>query len=258
MTLTAEDFLLPQPVVDITVGDLDAVCDRVLTANGSNFTPESMFTWGTVDGPLLDVTGPGTFTVTLTDGCGQIGTESVTLVEADFINPLEPTVQIVAQDDPNTVCGMILTAVAGNDDDVQGFLWSTGETTPSITVEVGGEVFVTLTANCDQTVTSETLSLSIIDLQFPNIFFPESDNDDGVNNTFGPETNCPMFTDYTLEVYNRWGRLVFESDNFDLRWSGSFMNQGERLEEDVYLWQATYIDGAGQQAEHGSVTMVRR
>ena len=259
ITLTAEDFLLPQPVVDITVGDLDANCNRVLTAEGSNFTPEASFSWGATNGPVLGVSEAGTFTSTLTDGCGQVGTASVTLTEDDFINPLVPSVSIMAQDDPNLECGMILTAVPGDDDVVQGFLWSTGETMQTITVEAGGEVSVTLTANCDQVVTSETLTLSLVELDFPNIFFPESQNDGGVNNTFGPENNCPMFSDYRLEVYNRWGRLVFEADNIAERWSGTLMNQGgEFLEEDVYLWQASYVDATGDKSQHGSITMVRR
>lgn len=259
VTLTAEDFALPQPIVDITVSELDGNCNRVLTANGSNFTPEATFTWGNTNGPILGVFEPGTYTNTLTDGCGQVGTASVTLTEADFDNPNAPTVRIDAQDDPDSECGMILTAVSGDGDIVQGYLWSTGETTRTIIVEAGGEVSVTLTANCDQMVTSEVLNLSLVDLQFPNIFFPQSQNDDGINNTFGPESSCPMFSNYRLEVYNRWGKLVFESDNFDLRWAGSLMNQGGTLmEEDVYLWQATYDDAAGSQSQHGSITLVRR
>ncbi len=261
VTIPAEALAVPQPIVEIDQGELNnGTCAIDLTAVGSNFSPEPSYTWnGNIAGQVLSVSEAGTYTVVLVDGCGQTATASIELLEADLENPNVPTVMIQSEDDPDVDCGMILTAITGDGDVVQSYEWSTGETTPTINVEMGGEFSVTVIANCDQSVTSEAVSVSVTDLEFPNIFFPESDNDAGINNTFGPESSCPDFTNYNLEVYNRWGKLVFESNNIDNRWSGTLNSRGASiLEEDVYLWQCTYTDGSGDQSQKGSVTMVRR
>jgi hypothetical protein len=39
-----------------------------------------------------------------------------------------------------------------------------------------------------------------------------------------------------MEIYNRWGELVFESNDIDLGWNGKLFNEGDRPDSqmDVY------------------------
>jgi len=38
-----------------------------------------------------------------------------------------------------------------------------------------------------------------------------------------------------LAIYNRWGQLVFNTDNYDNSWSGTDTN-GNQLDEGGYMW----------------------
>jgi gliding motility-associated-like protein len=69
----------------------------------------------------------------------------------------------------------------------------------------------------------------------PNAFTP---NDDGVNDFFRLSLSgtCEAAT-YSLRIYDRWGRQVFESMDATTEWDGTY--DGQQLKEGVYLWQAT-------------------
>jgi len=55
----------------------------------------------------------------------------------------------------------------------------------------------------------------------PNAFTP---NGDGLNDLFELETNCDLVK-FRINIFDRWGRKVFESDNIDVSWDGSEVDQ---------------------------------
>lgn len=77
----------------------------------------------------------------------------------------------------------------------------------------------------------------------PNAFSP---NNDGVNDSFYATPYGPScWSDWNLNIYNRWGDLVFSSSDMALHWDGS-INQGSHYAPDgVYVWvlKASTIDG---------------
>jgi gliding motility-associated-like protein len=65
------------------------------------------------------------------------------------------------------------------------------------------------------------------------------------------------FNNNHLEIYNRWGQLVYEVDNYDNTWEGTAQN-GEDLPEGPYYWVLDYVEPNGQaQQLRGSLTIVR-
>ena len=65
----------------------------------------------------------------------------------------------------------------------------------------------------------------------PNTFTP---NGDGFNDLFRPFPFC--FIDRVeFQVFNRWGQLIFESNDPDLNWNGRNL-QGQELAEGVYYY----------------------
>jgi len=69
---------------------------------------------------------------------------------------------------------------------------------------------------------STLLEVVICETEIPNIFSP---NGDGVNDIFiirGTEG----FPNSRLEVYNRWGTLVYENDNYQSAWRGDDLAEG--------------------------------
>ncbi len=93
----------------------------------------------------------------------------------------------------------------------------------------------------------------------PNAFTPNRDN---TNDLFGVVVSeaCEMVT-YQLRVFDRYGRLVFESSDPRDRWDGNY--NGRAMKEGTYLWQlnATYVDPDGTNqvrlSEQGSVVLIR-
>lgn len=56
-----------------------------------------------------------------------------------------------------------------------------------------------------------------IQMEIPTAFSP---NDDGLNDTFG--VLAKGLEHFELTVYNRWGEVVFHSDQIGARWDGTY------------------------------------
>ncbi len=89
-------------------------------------------------------------------------------------------------------------------------------------------------------------------LYIPSAFTP---NGDGVNDKFG--VKAQNITDFNLRIFNRWGELVFESNNISDLWDGKY--QGEAIASTdvfVYTVKAIGINGMPLPDENGTVTLV--
>ncbi|RMG77635.1 MAG: gliding motility-associated C-terminal domain-containing protein, partial [Bacteroidetes bacterium] len=71
-------------------------------------------------------------------------------------------------------------------------------------------------------------------LFLPNAFSP---NGDGANDRFQPLVICPLFN-YALRVYDRWGQLVFETDDPASGWSGQV--GGRAAVPGAYVYQIDF------------------
>lgn len=92
----------------------------------------------------------------------------------------------------------------------------------------------------------------------PNTFSP---NDDGINDTFKPFFKSDFYPieAYQFSIFNRWGNLIFSTQDRDEAWSGCFKN--EKLPNGVYIWAITirYKDKKAVRTKDlgGSVTLMR-
>ena len=87
-------------------------------------------------------------------------------------------------------------------------------------------------------------------LYLPNAFTP---NDDGKNSVCLPVfTNPDEIEEYRMEIYNRWGGLVFRTEEITFGWDGSNAMEG------VYAVMVHYTSrGAKPKTVKGSVTLIR-
>ena len=69
-------------------------------------------------------------------------------------------------------------------------------------------------------------------LYIPNAFTP---NNDGQNDIFRPYGYDLELTEFTMAIYNRWGELLFETNNIDSGWDGSF--NGKKAPNGTYVWK---------------------
>ena len=254
ISISSADLDAPDPTLEeIMIGGLTNDCDIILSVNGNAPIGPGEFVWSNnVLGNQSTVSEPGTYMVTLTDACGQEVVASRTLTLEDFIPDLSEVK--ITFDKDTTNCVYILTATnvpPGSD-----VLWNTGEMTTTIMVTpetLLNPPTYSVTVNACSGSVEETED--IVAFEFANIFFPVRQVDER-NASFGPELLCiEQFTgSYLLEIYNRWGKRVFESDNPQERWRGTLNNQGQFLEEDVYLYQCMY---EGELVANGTITLAR-
>ena len=94
----------------------------------------------------------------------------------------------------------------------------------------------------------------------PNVFTP--DNADGKNDAF--DIDILGYTQYNLNIYNRWGALVFSGSkdgmgNDGMNWNGKTFNDGELCPAGVYYFIFTYklITDLTETTVHGTVTLIR-
>lgn len=79
----------------------------------------------------------------------------------------------------------------------------------------------------------------------PNIFTP---NDDGINDLYHPkrEKNGLIKIDldilsFDFEIYNRWGKIMYKTDNIEINWDGKNQSNGSACAEGVYYYVCTII-----------------
>jgi gliding motility-associated-like protein len=65
-----------------------------------------------------------------------------------------------------------------------------------------------------------------------------SPNNDGINDVFSA-LHSETINEGAIEIYDRWGELVYKSDSLDFAWDGT--RKGIPLLEDVYFYRLTYF-----------------
>ncbi|MEM6344197.1 MAG: gliding motility-associated C-terminal domain-containing protein [Bacteroidota bacterium] len=89
-------------------------------------------------------------------------------------------------------------------------------------------------------------------LEMPNMFSP---NVDGINDVFRP-VKAYSISRYDLQIYDRWGRKVFETQLVDTAWAGQAF--GEAAPGGVYYWIVKYTDDEGQEfVQKGNLLLAR-
>lgn len=92
-------------------------------------------------------------------------------------------------------------------------------------------------------------------IYIPNAFTP---NSDGLNDGFKAEG--VGIDQFSLQVFDRWGKLIFESDDINKAWDGSVNGKGdfETTKQEVYVWKAQVVDVLKQKHSMiGHVTLLK-
>ena len=203
--------------------------------------------------PLLHAfDAAGTYTVTATAeyrACPDTSaSKSVTIIGIPNVN-LGPDTSICPGSDPIALVDLI-----NQTNPSAHWLWSTGETTAAILVSAPGYYSTTVTiGGCSASDTVWVANDCYMDM--PNVFTP---NGDGLNDYFYPRQFLTRgLTNFKMDIYNRWGQLLFESTSLDGRgWDGKFNDKEQPEGVYVYIIDASFKDG---QKEHhqGNVTLMK-
>ena len=134
---------------------------------------------------------------------------------------------------------------------------STEEMTTTVVSTNDTTIFYKLTAispqGCVQ-MANVTFDLIQPEVELPNAFTPDGD---GVNDLFRLIAAEGTAFIESMQIYNRWGNLVFESQEPDAAWDGKI--DGNEAASDVYVYVVFWrrADGALQPALTGDLTLIR-
>ena len=214
-----------------------------------------IYTWNTgVTGNILSApsSAAGAYNVVVQDEFGCVAFDTILIIP-----PPPPVVDLGA--DTLIAQGHVLTV---GPDPAPGYqyIWSTGDTTSSITVTASGMYALTLTdpGGCSAVGSIQVDIVRKGAVWTPNVFSP---NFDGYNDYFSIYTDEGVRQVLTFQVADRWGSLCFRRDRFLPNfepdgWDGVY--RGDPAPPGVYSWFAEieYLDGSREVLE-GSVTILR-
>ncbi len=118
-------------------------------------------------------------------------------------------------------------------------------------------VFVTDVNNCTAFTETTIVDCGGVEINCLQSIIPVfTPNNDGKNEYFTIKIDKCNFKSVPIEIYNRWGQLVYESTNF-AEWDGK-TNAGTILPEGAYFYIATGNSANGQTTVYkGSITLIR-
>ena len=188
--------------------------------------------------------------VTNAGGCSSYDTVNVTANPLPFVNAGSNVV--IAQGESTTLGGnptgppgaiYFWTPFTGLNDSVLANPVATPTTTTIYTV------LVTSTQGC---AASGQVTVTVA----PNIIYGDgiSPNGDGVNDVWQID-NIEKYPDCVVEIYNRWGELLFQSVGYINKWDGTF--KGKPLPVGTYYYIINLNDPLYPGALTGPITILR-
>jgi len=232
------------PVVNL--GNDTTLCQgQTLILQGANLNATYHWQDNATDSVYL-VSSPGVYSVTVSNalGCSATG-----LININYTNH-SPVVYL---GNDTSVCGSLLILKLG----IPGaqYHWQDNSTDSFYIVKASGKYSVTVSNNCGSSTDSVNVRIypDECDLLIPTGFSP---NGDGKNDVFRAISYCPV-DKFSMRIYNRWGELVFESNDINAGWDGTFKQAAQPI--GVFVYYAQYFNYCmGQiKAVQGTVTLLR-
>jgi gliding motility-associated-like protein len=126
---------------------------------------------------------------------------------------------------------------------------------PTFIFDTPGSYPVTLIVSnkwgCMDTITKPIIIGEDFSLFVPNVFTP---NGDGVNDTFQPKGYG--IVKYNLQVFDRWGEKLFETNDFTKGWDGTVKTKTGK--DEAFIWKIIVNNAQGKIKEYtGHVVLMK-
>ncbi len=238
--------LYPLPVVNLGPGGM--FCSiPAFTLDAGN--AGSTYRWSTGEtSQLITPANSGNYAVAVTSQYGCIDSGSVSIELVDW--------PVVDLGNDTLLCGENLLQL-NVEWQYSTYLWQDGSTNHDYTVGKAGLYWVNVTNLCGTEGDSILVEYNRCECKVyvPNVFTP---NNDGFNDVFKPEFACDMRY-FDMMVFDRWGELVFQSDNPLKGWDGTF--KGVKMTPAVFVYVINYVglENTNLKPERikGSVTLLK-
>ena len=195
------------------------------------------FLWSTGEStPSIDVSSSGKFAVKVMENCTS-AKDTITLL-------FNVTPATISLGEDEALCEMqARTLSLGFETAAMNVTWSNGSSGSSLVVEDFGTYWARVENGCG--VSADTITFSqrtFHDIENYNFFSPDKDS-------YNPHLMLdPKLTGAHLVVFNRWGKQVFESSDYQNDWDGGGLPSGIYF----YTFQTPCME-----AYKGTVTIIR-
>ncbi|MFH0864848.1 MAG: PKD domain-containing protein [Bacteroidota bacterium] len=137
---------------------------------------------------------------------------------------------------------------------------SSDEPSPSHYFSNPGTYYITLVITsqygCTDSASTDIIVNSEFTFYIPNAFTPDGN---GKNDFFFPQGDWFDPNNYELYVFDRWGEIVFKTNNFSEYWDGKVMGGNKIAQQGVYTWIIIVKDLGGDMHNfNGRVTLLRK
>jgi len=264
---TVEVNPLPEP--DFTANILEGCQPFEVQFNdlSTDVFGNASYAWDFGDGntsslrnPVHTFTDPGFYTVSLTVANTEFCFKTKIITNYIEVFPKPNTAftanpRITTLGDPEISFENLTTPEGSN------YVWdfadgsTSDEENPLHTYTQAGTYIVVLTAETDKGC-MEVYEIDIVISEVAQLFIPSAftPNGDGLNDCF--EIKGTPFSNYTMKIIDRWGKVVHVSKNFEDCWDGS--SEGEALPGGSYVYHIFGSDYLGRTIEYkGTVSLLR-
>lgn len=218
-----------KPAPPLNLGNDTALCSgQKVILNASN-TSIASYLWqnGSTDS-VFNVTQTGLYYVKVTGKNGCFNHDSL---KATYISP-----PAVYWPNDTVVCKNEVITITVNGQQAI-FYWNNEPGDSSrILQNYRGVLNIKASNNCGNVDKDVRLDIKNC---FCSVFYPNAItiNDDNLNEVFKPVYDC-IWVDYNLQIFNRWGEKLFETENPDKEWNGKYKNL--LVPNGYYIWVVSY------------------
>jgi gliding motility-associated-like protein len=248
--------LLVYPTITPRIATVQNVCKNEPAFNftaspvGGVWSGTGISSTGSFD-PRFAGVGVHTIIYTAAGQCANSDTVTIEVYDVPVVNDK------IKDDECDEGIGFIETTITGGTPPYT-YLWNNGKTSKDNSGLKEGTYSLTVTDSngCIENYIGSLLNLeddSCDDtyLFVPNVFSPDGN---GVNDVLFVDGKNIM--ELNLQVYNRWGNLVFQSTSLTKGWDG--MYQGQPVNQGVFVYMLTGRYKNGEVFEQkGTITVVR-
>lgn len=219
-------------------------------------------TWSSDDGTLQEVPGPEVLVRPYISGnyIAAISTECLTAFDTIFVGVL-PGIEIleITGSPPDTAyVGTRLQLGLVTMPPAAAFQWSNGSVADTAQVLVqaaGSAVFAVTVTDSSGCTDMDSVVITVLEPKFdiPNAFSP---NGDELNQNFQVLIAGQNIAVLSMQVWDRWGQLVYEEKNGNKGWDGQFKDQPAA--SDIYVYRILLLLPDGTKIlKTGDLTLLR-
>lgn len=250
----------PNPLISILGNTYVCAGQETLFQANTGF---DAYQWSNGQNTASVYLGAGTYTLVVVDSLGCQASQEVTVLET---TPIAEISSLEVQAYSNGPIQLQSTSTAGLFP-ITSWNWSFGDgnfsdlENPIQSYTQAGNYTITLVVTDEFGCTDTASYVIVFDPDFvfyiPNSFTPDGD---GINQTFLPVFSGGIdAANYQLLIFNRWGEIIFESQDPAIGWDASFSPNGNPCQAGTYTYMVSFKIPAlnEQKTISGHVNLIR-